>query len=79
MDFVIENVRVKYLYLFILLQEIFYSRIKLLLNKEEFKLLKDKMNSEAIYIADRIPVSNGDPTMDLILYLSILQTYQEKE
>ena len=39
------------------------------------------MNSEAlyyIYIADRIPVSNGDLTMDLILYLSILQTYQEK-
>nr|KAJ0213400.1 hypothetical protein LSAT_V11C400190820 [Lactuca sativa] len=36
-------------YLWILIQETFYSRIKLLLNKEEIKLLKDKMNSKALY------------------------------
>lgn len=43
------NIYVRLKYLLILLQETFYSRIKLLFNKEEFKLLKDKMNSEAFY------------------------------
>lgn len=49
--FVIENDGLKYLWIFI--QVVFYSRIKLLLKKENLKFLKAEINSEVLFYYSR--------------------------